>query len=748
MPRLASPRLTSPHLVAVYLPLCLLGLPQMCGIFGYLNYLTPKQRSEILRLLVRGLQRLEYRGYDSAGVGFDNSSGRIETVKSDGNVQKLIDLLTGEGYLSDHEVLETHVGIAHTRWATHGAPNPVNSHPHRSDPDNEFVVVHNGIITNYREIRLMLERTAKMTFESETDTEVFAKLLKFIHDGDTDGSKFDTLADVVRAAVRELDGSFAFLVKSSFYPGEIVATRRGSPLIVGIVDENNPSHIELSTQHRPSRSRSCANPAEEPISASPARALVMAGVDDLSMASPTSPQRSAGSSSSAAAAFETIPHTPREFFFSSDAAAIIEHTRQVVFLEDGDIFHVRHGHLRIYNVGFDSAQEMTSAAGGANRVVSKLSGQLDAIMKGNYEHFMQKEIFEQPESSMNTMRGRIRFDAKAQTGSVRLGGITEHMSEILSCRSVTFLACGTSYHACLATRQVFEELSGLPAHCELASEFVDRNPNVFRDEMFVFVSQSGETADTLRALRYVKCRKALACGVTNTVGSAIARETDFGVHVNAGIEIGVASTKAYTSQIIAILLIALQLSEDSIRRQERRQEIIRDLVALPTVIQRTLQMCEPCVKELAKELKGKSSMLVFGRGYNYSSAMEGALKVKEISYIHTEGLSSSELKHGPIALVSQDTPCIIFATRDFLFPNVMSALEQLHARKGHVIAICNENDEVVREKAVVTVEVPKVTDCLACIVNIIPLQLLSYHLAVELGLNVDQPRNLAKSVVV
>lgn len=671
----------------------------MCGIFGYLNWNHPVERSLILRYLLNGLSRLEYRGYDSAGVAFDDADGATSVVKTNGNVAKLIDLLQTQGCLSDSRQLNSHVGIAHTRWATHGPPSIINSHPQRSDDSNEFVVVHNGIITNY----LALKETMMahgVHFESDTDTEVFAKLLKFIRDRDPNPSAV-TLPELVREACNQLDGSFAFLVKSRLYPHELVATRKGSPLIVGI-SGHAASQVQLTGK----------SSALDPLQCEELWQNKKDGALSI------------------------------EYFLSSDPAAIIEHTKFVLYLEDDDILHIQEGHMRVYrravnDAGLHSLQQ-------TNRGIQMLKMQLDAVMKGKYEHFMQKEIFEQPQAVMTTMRGRVLFDK----GEVRLRGIIDRIDDILSCRRVIFLACGTSFHACLASRQIFEELTSLPVSVELASEYVDRKPAVFRDELYVFLSQSGETADTLRALRYVKKRGAMVCGVTNTVGSAISRETDFGVHVNAGIEIGVASTKAYTCQIVSIVLMALQLSEDSVKLRDRRLQIIRDLERLPSLIEETLNKCEPVIKKLAEELKGSNSILVFGRGYQYSTALEGALKIKEISYIHSEGLSSSELKHGPIALISADMPSILLCTKDELYKDAWSALEQVCARHGNVIAICNEGDEDVRGKAQRVIEVPHICDALAGIVNVLPLQLLSYHLAVMLGRNVDQPRNLAKSVVV
>eukprot|EP00762_Andalucia_godoyi_P000973 ANDGO_03854.mRNA.1 Glutamine--fructose-6-phosphate aminotransferase len=700
----------------------------MCGIFGYLNWNHPVERRQIVALLTEGLSRLEYRGYDSAGVAFDAADSSTVIVKMDGNVSRLRSLLETSGVSSDMTVVTSHIGIAHTRWATHGDPSPINSHPQRSDPTNQFVIVHNGIITNYRELKQTLIADG-YEFESDTDTEVFAKLIKFVYDEQSDKSNV-SLVDICKEAVSQIHGSYAFLVKSRLFPGEIVATRQGSPLIIGVTEDQPTDTIPLSLRGRSANSGNTAAGVEQFGEDS--------FVDGLEphLKTVSSPSSFGASGSKAG----------REYFFSSDATAIVQHTSRVLYLEDRDVAHVKNGVLKIYNPDFAAHPNSSDGAAQPSRAIRKLAMQLDSVMKGQYEHFMQKEILEQPESLLTTMRGRVKFDSL----EIRLGGIIDHIEDILTSRRVIFLACGTSYNACLAAQQVFEELSNLPVTCELASEFVDRKPNVFRDEIYIYVSQSGETADTLRALQYVKKRGALTCGVTNTVGSAIARSTDFGVHVNAGVEIGVASTKAYTCQIIAIILIALQISGDSVKKTPRRAEIMRELERLPRLVDQTIKSVESVVKQVADELIASKSpsVLVFGRGYQYATALEGALKIKEISYIHSEGLSSSELKHGPIALISADMPSILICTRDELFPHVMSALEQVCARHGNVIAICNEGDEAVREKAQRTLEVPKIVDCLACVLNVIPLQLLSYHLAVKLGRNVDQPRNLAKSVVV
>jgi glutamine---fructose-6-phosphate transaminase (isomerizing) len=423
------------------------------------------------------------------------------------------------------------------------------------------------------------------------------------------------------------------------------------------------------------------------------------------------------------------------FFFTGDP-------KQVMYLQDFDLVHIQNGSVSIFNIASFLQKKISSQLPQTREFIT-IDEEIETIMRGSYDSFMQKEIFEQPESIKTTMRGRVR----AKEHAVRLGGIAEHVRDVESSRRVVMLACGTSYHTALATQQMLEELTGLPVFVDLASEFVDRSPNVYRDDLFIFISQSGETSDTLKAVKYVKRRGALVCGITNTVGSAIARETHFGIHVNAGVEIGVASTKAYTCQIICVVMFALVMSADSSKRAERRIEIMDGLRDLPDLITETLK-CESQIEKLSQDLIGCKSILVIGRGYHFSTALEGALKIKEISYVHSEGISASELKHGPIALVDESIPVILICTQDALYKEVFSALEQLSARHGNIICICNKGDEEVHKKATVVIEVPKTVDCLQCVLNVIPLQLMSYHLAKALGRNVDRPRNLAKSVVV
>merc|ERR1711892_983316 len=627
---------------------------KMCGIFD---------------LLIKGLQRLEYRGYDSAGVGLDSKeSGKIELVKTQGKVKVLEDeIYRREKDLAFDDTLNCHIGIAHTRWATHGVPNEVNCHPQRSDETNEFIVVHNGIITNYKDIRVFLTQKGH-SFESETDTEVIAKLVKHIYHQTE--SKNLSFRELVEQTCQQLEGAFALVFKSTFYPGETVATRRGSPLLVGIKTKNR-----LATDHVPifyskdDRGRGVDLPV---IRRDSSRAEFMPLGEDHAA----------------------------EYFFASDASAIVEHTNRVIYLEDDDVAAVSDGNLTIHRISSINVElEPTES----RREITTIKMEIQQIMKGSFSTFMQKEIFEQPESVVNTMRGRVNFE----TESVILGGILEYVPEIRRCRRLLLIGCGTSYHSGIATRQILEELTELPVMVDLASDFLDRKTPIFRDDVCFFISQSGETADTLMALRYCKKHGALIVGVTNTVGSSISRETHCGVHINAGPEIGVASTKAYTAQFIALVMFALVMSEDRISLQPRRAEIIAGLRDLPDNIKLVLDQ-DHKVCQLAEGLYQKKSLLVMGRGYSYATCLEGALKIKELTYMHSEGILAGELKHGPLALVDEETKA--------MSPNYL--------------------------------EIPHTVDCLQGILSVIPMQMLSYHMAVLKGCNVDCPRNLAKSVTV
>jgi len=685
-----------------------------------LNHLTPKTRLEILEILLKGLKRLEYRGYDSAGVGIDGAQGsnEISLVKSTGKVAILEDKIHSlKDDLNFDGVTTVHVGISHTRWATHGAPSDLNCHPHRSGDKNEFIVVHNGIITNYKDIKMFLESKGHK-FESETDTEIIAKMVKHIRSQNPK----DSFRQLVEKTISQLEGAFACVFKSTLFPGECVATRRGSPLLVGIKTESTLESDHIPVQYT----------AEEDPS------VIRHGTDINGSPAPRK---------KTSAMFRMDPdHTEEirvsdedsvEYFFASDASAIIEHTNRVIYLEDDDVAACKQGVLSIHRMIREGATPEVS------REITTLKMEIQQIMKGNYSSFMQKEIFEQPESVMNTMRGRINYELE----QVTLGGIKSYVPEIRRCRRLLMIACGTSFHSAIATRQLLEELTELPVMIDLASDFLDRSTPIFRDDVCFFISQSGETADTLSALRYCKARGALIVGITNTVGSTICRESHCGVHINAGPEIGVASTKAYTSQILCLSMFALVMAEDRISLQPRRSEIIQGLKALPDMIRKVLEQ-DAKVLEIAKKLYEKRSLLIMGRGFNYATCLEGALKVKELTYMHSEGIQAGELKHGPLALVDSEVPIIMIVTRDHVFSKCMNALQQVTARDGRPILICEEGDTETGKLGMECLEVPKSVDALQGILTVIPMQLLSYHLAVLRGCNVDCPRNLAKSVTV
>ncbi|XP_055690280.1 glutamine--fructose-6-phosphate aminotransferase [isomerizing] 2-like isoform X2 [Lutzomyia longipalpis] len=684
----------------------------MCGIFAYLNYLTPKTRREVLDLLVTGLKRLEYRGYDSAGIAVDSTDpSDMVLIRRSGKVKVLEDAIAEEfSEDPDEAPRQVHVGIAHTRWATHGEPSERNSHPQRSDEAHGFVVVHNGIMTNYKEIKTFLAKR-NYTFESDTDTEIIAKLVHHLwtqHPG-------YSFRELVEQAIQQMEGAFALAFKSKHFPGECVATRRGSPLLVGI-----KTKTRLATDHIP----------------------ILYGKDaDGSKHSEHRPHGTARDvplmpRTESTSEFMPLEDKEVEYFFASDASAVIEHTNRVIYLEDDDVAAVKDGALSIHRLRkcLDDPHA---------REITTLKMEIQEIMKGNYKYFMQKEIFEQPESVVNTMRGRVNFENE----TVTLGGIKDYIPEIKRCRRLMLIGCGTSYHSAVATRQLLEELTELPVMVELASDFLDRNTPIFRDDVCFFISQSGETADTLMALRYCKARGALIVGITNTVGSSICRESHCGVHINAGPEIGVASTKAYTSQFISLVMFALVMSEDRLSLQSRRKEIIAGLASLAGHIRRVLELDER-VRELATDLYQHKSLLIMGRGYNFATCLEGALKVKELTYMHSEGIMAGELKHGPLALVDDQMPVLMIVMQDPVYEKCMNALMQVQARQGRPILICQEGDEKTMSYASRVLEIPKTVDCLQGILTVIPMQLLSYHIADMLNYNVDCPRNLAKSVTV
>lgn len=655
----------------------------MCGIFAYLNYEHPQTRQHILNLLVTGLKRLEYRGYDSAGLAVDGENGRgVDLFRMTGNVSKLEEMITSCSFNRD-EILKNHIGIAHTRWATHGKPCERNSHPQPSDVNRDFLVVHNGIITNHSEIRTMLKKKG-YTFQSETDTEVIVKLCKYFYDNNSSLNFKQIVSEV--AAV--LQGAYAIVVKSRIFPGEAICCKVGSPLVLGI-KEKEPNKINRKIKVAKANS-----------------------TDNLHGRDGT------------------------EYFLASDVNALVEHTKAVLYLEDNDMIHFKNGQFFCYNTKQD--KDILE-----NRTLQILETELDHISKGNFPHYMLKEIFEQQDSVTNTMRGRVDFE----NFKIRLGGISGHLEHLRRTNRLIFVGCGTSYHAAVAARAIVEELTQITVTVELASDFLDRHPPVFRNDTVIFISQSGETADTLQALEYCKQRQSMCVGITNTVGSAIARGTDCGIYLNCGPEIGVASTKAYTSQIIAIILFALAMGENSISSYERRKEIIQDLEKLPDFVRQALSL-EPKIKEIANELKDQKSLLIMGRGYQYSTCLEAALKIKELSYMHCEGILAGELKHGTLALVDETMPILCVATKDSLYDKLRNGLAQVTARKGKPIILSNFEDDALFENCGPKIEVPKTADCIQSIVNIIPLQLLAYHIAVLRGYNVDQPRNLAKSVTV
>ncbi|NXP35883.1 GFPT1 aminotransferase, partial [Leiothrix lutea] len=693
------------------------------GIFAYLNYHVPRTRREILETLIKGLQRLEYRGYDSAGVGLDGGNDKdweanackIHIIKQTGKVKALDEEVHKQQDMDLDIEFDVHLGIAHTRWATHGEPNPVNTHPQRSDKNNEFIVIHNGIITNYKDLQKFLESKG-YDFESETDTESIVKLVKYMYDNrDSDDISFSTLVERV---IQQLEGAFALVFKSVHYPGQAVGTRRGSPLLIGVRSEH-----KLSTDHIPILYRTAVQSMDhsfDGISIKMEEGKDKKGSCNLSRVDSTT-------------CLFPVEEKAVEYYFASDASAVIEHTNRVIFLEDDDVAAVVDGRLSIHRV-------KRTAGDHPGRAVQTLQMELQQIMKGNFSSFMQKEIFEQPESVVNTMRGRVNFDDY----TVNLGGLKDHIKEIQRCRRLILIACGTSYHAGVATRQVLEELTELPVMVELASDFLDRNTPVFRDDVCFFLSQSGETADTLMCLRYCKERGALTVGITNTVGSSISRETDCGVHINAGPEIGVASTKVSHSPHPSLSLFVSGVC--SVRHTHEHTQ--SGFFPFPLDLIKEVLSMDDEIQKLATELYHQKSVLIMGRGYHYATCLEGALKIKEITYMHSEGILAGELKHGPLALVDKLMPVIMIIMRDHTYAKCQNALQQVIARQGRPVVICDKEDIETIKNNKRTIKVPHSVDCLQGILSVIPLQLLAFHLAVLRGYDVDFPRNLAKSVTV
>lgn len=685
----------------------------MCGIFGLYKFRVPSSRRAVLTTLLGGLRQLEYRGYDSAGLCFDTSTQQPVIIKATGKVDHLEELThlrldDIEAAGSTDDMLESLAVIGHTRWATHGKPSPTNSHPQTSGDGNEFVVVHNGIITNHRALKDFLVGQGEV-FVSQTDTETIPKLCKVVHERLHKLDDHVTFMQVVMEVVSQLEGAFAILVKSTHFPDELIAAKKGSPLLLGLKERHG---AETGTLSQPS----CNNQPGELMNGDVGKQL------------------------------------PFEAFFSSDAAALVQHTRRVITLEDNDMVHMAAGNYTIVNMN------QPNRGSAVNRIHQILEMEVASIMKGKFDHFMQKEIHEQPESIAQTLMGRITVGPDQALRavnpygdcSVALGGLLDYLPAIKRSRRIVFVGCGTSFYASAACRQTVEELTGMPVSLELASDLLDRQAPIFRDDLCIFVSQSGETADTLQALHFAKGRGALCLGITNTVGSAIATATDCGIHINAGCEIGVASTKAYTSQIVVITMLSLVLSEDSLARKARYDAVVKALQELPEVVRRTLaldgQMCK-----LAEHLRDEPSMLVFGRGHNYATALEAALKIKEVALIHSEGVLAGEMKHGTLALVDETLPIIVIATHGSCYSKMVGVIEQLRAREARLVVLINEGDDLLTSPAAqgcLFIEVPQVEEFVQPVVNIVPLQLLSYHLTVKRGLNVDQPRNLAKSVTV
>jgi glutamine---fructose-6-phosphate transaminase (isomerizing) len=608
----------------------------MCGIVGYIG---PKTATP---LLIEGLKRLEYRGYDSAGIATMNGAG-LETRKAKGKISML------EAVVEGSPVHGT-VGIAHTRWATHGPPNECNAHPHH-DCTNTIAVVHNGIIENYAALRQMLIQQGH-TFQSETDTEVLAHLIEAAMDE-------DSLEDAVIDALHLVEGTYGIAVISSRDPDKIVAARKGSPLLLGL-GEN-------------------------------------------------------------------------EFYVASDVAAILQHTRQVVYLDDGEMGVLTRNGYEVLDLN----------ARRVRKGVSRIDWDLDQIEKGGFDHFMLKEIFEQPQTIQNTMRGRL----VVEEGFSKLGGLNLTRQQMLDLDRIVITACGTSWHSGLIGELYIEELARIPVEVEYASEFRYRNPIVTKNTLCVVISQSGETADTLAAMREAKRRGARTLGLVNVVGSTMAREDDGGIYLHAGPEIGVASTKAFTSQVIALALLTLKLGRLREMSVVKGRQIAQAMLKLPAQLQSILDRAGE-VETIAEQFKNATNFLYLGRGYNFPVALEGALKLKEISYIHAEGYPAAEMKHGPIALIDENMPVVFVAPHDSVFDKIVSNIQEVKARGGKVIAITSQKEDVLENLIDYEIRIPQTEDMLYPILSVVPLQLLAYYVAVKRGLNVDQPRNLAKSVTV
>ena len=609
----------------------------MCGIVGYVG------KRQCLDILIDGLRRLEYRGYDSAGVAIQNG-GALRVIKAAGKIREL------EARLARDRPAGT-VGIAHTRWATHGEPNDTNAHPH-TDSRSRLALVHNGIIENYQVLKSALESEGH-TFRTDTDTEVLAHLIeKFRSHG-------RTLEQAVQAALADVEGTYGIAVVCADEPGVIVGARKGSPLVVGISDD--------------------------------------------------------------------------EYFLASDVAPIVDHTRQVVYLDDGEMAVLSPN-------GFHTA---TITAQPVNKTVHEVEWDLAQIEKGGFDHFMLKEIFEQPESVRNSMRGRLL----TADGLARLGGLNMSDEEMRAVRRIIILGCGTSWHAGLIGEYMLEEYARIPVEVEYASEFRYRNPIVDEGTAVLVISQSGETIDTLSAMREAQRKGARALGIVNVVGSTIARESDGGVYIHAGPEIGVASTKAFTSQVTVLALLTLAFGRLREMSLEAGSELAGELAEIPGKIEAILATSDK-VRRIAEQYVRHNNFIYLGRGYNFPVALEGALKLKEISYIHAEGYPAAEMKHGPIALIDENMPVVFVCTRDAAYEKVKNNMMEVRARKGRIIAIATEGDDDVKSRSDHVLYVPRTMPMLQPMLSVVPLQLLAYHVAVLRGCDVDQPRNLAKSVTV
>lgn len=620
----------------------------MCGIVGYIG------EKQAFPILIEGLKKLEYRGYDSAGVALVKDQGELNVYKTTGKVANLETLVDGKD-------IEGHVGIAHTRWATHGEPSVKNAHPHVS-MDGNIAIVHNGIIENYQVLKQQLVDRG-YTFNSTTDTEVLCQLIDYYYNNN--GSN---LLSAVCSALNDVIGAYAIVVTEKKNPHHLVAARQSSPLVVGVGKDN------------------------------------------------------------------------KEFFIASDATPIVEHTDKVVYLDDGQIADISIDNgLHIVNHSNKQCQFDVKTV---DMDISKLS-------KGGFDHFMLKEIYEQPNCLRDAMSGRLISNAEhPENNRIVLSALRDYRDRLVNARNIIILGCGTSWHAGLIGKQLIESMCRKRVSVEYASEFRYNNPVVDKDDVVIAISQSGETADTLAAIQLAKQHGALIFGIVNAVGSSIARETDTGIYLHVGPEIGVASTKAFTGQVAMLTLFALALGHETGTLSDNEyHKIIGELALIPTKMEKELEVTEK-IANLAKMFTYAHNFLYLGRGFNYPVALEGALKLKEISYIHAEGYPAAEMKHGPIALVDQDMPIVFIATHHKLYEKIISNMQEVKSRKGRILAIVTEGDEHVREIADNVIEIPKTENCLVPLLSVVPLQILAYYVAVDKGLNVDMPRNLAKSVTV